>query len=450
MARKTHVQPQHKAPTVDLGIGGVRVPVHSHIAHLWETERDFAAAVGFLEAGLRGSDACVVIGSRADNERIRSLLGERGIDVAGFKAHKRLRFLERSPSARGMLKRISAACEAALAAGAPVVRLFGAVGWGREETADAELLLYEAQLAEIAQRFPCVILCLHEVRAVSGLILRHGVLATHPQTLEATGISSNPYFTPLPTFLKRHGTLAADVSERQRERATLRRQTEMLQQSYSELRALSARLRAAREEESARMAREIHDELGQLLTALRLDAAWLEKHLRASSRTTRGELSGKLQSMIGLLDAGMAAVQRIVTELRPGILDQLGIEAAVEWYVGEFQRRTGIACTLRSSLGDAALDGDHSTALFRILQEALTNVARHAEATAVEIRLAAAADRIVLTVTDNGRGIAPDQIADSRSLGLLGMRERARALGGDVVVRVRTGGGTAVEASLPR
>jgi signal transduction histidine kinase len=339
--------------------------------------------------------------------------------------------------------------EAALAAGAPVVRLFGNVGWGESATPDADLLSYEAPLTEIAERFPSVILCLHEVRSLTGLILRHGVLGTHSQTLEETRILGNPYFVPLDRFLEGLGAITADLSERQREREERQRAETALQRSYQELRALSARLRSVREEESARIAREVHDGVGQLLTALAMDVSWLEKKLETCPTTLREELAGKLRDMSQLLDTAGEAVQRIVTELRPVVLDELGLEAAVEWYLAEFQQRMGIAWRLRSRLGETDLDPERSTALFRILQEALTNVARHAEATAVDIRLAAKEDRIILAVTDNGRGIPADKIADSQSLGLLGMRERARALGGDVVVRANPGGGTAVEASLP-
>jgi len=452
---KTRVQPQRKTPTVELGVAGLRIPIHSHIAYLWETEKDFAAAVGFLEAGFRGSDYCVVIGDRRDNDRVLALLEDRGVDVEGFKVRKRLSILKRSSSARRTLKRASATFEAALAAGAPVVRLFGNVGWGREsETPDAELLSYEARLTEMAERFPSVILCLHEVHSMTGLIMRHGVLGRHPQTLEEGRVLGNPYFVPLDRFLERIGAIRGDLAERQQDMAERKRAEAALQRSYEELRALSARLRAVREEESARMARAVHDEVGQLLTALRLDVAWLEQHLEpssggASSRTARKEVSGKLQSMAVLLDAAVEEVQRIAAELRPIVLDELGLEAAIEGYVEEFQSRTGISCRLQTSLGGATLDSDRSTALFRILQEALTNVARHAGATAVDVRLAAEADRLVLSVTDNGRGVPQDKVADSRSLGLLGMRERARSLGGDLGVRRNPGGGTTVEASLP-
>jgi PAS domain S-box-containing protein len=562
VATKKRAHQKRQLATVDLGIEGLRVPIHSHIAYLWESEQDFAAAVGFVEAGLRGSDYCVVIPDQLDVADILANLENRGIDVEDFKVRKRLSFIERSPWAEVMLKKISATFEAALAAGAPVVRLIGNVGWGREgEATDSELLVYEARLTEIAERFPAVIVCLHQVYSLTGMIFRHGVLGTHPQILEAGGVLGNPYFVPLDRFLAKIGAITSGIADRQRDREALRYQAEILQtifdnipvmisiydaagrlvlvnrewerilgwsleearridvlaeaypepvrhrevrefirqaerrwadfrtrtrdgdvietswarvavsdgtrigfgqditerkraevalqQSYEELRALSAQLREVREAESTRIARLVHDEVGQMLTALGMDVAWLDEKLQAYPPTVREELSGKLRSMSQLLGTTMDAVQRIVTELRPSVLDKLGLEAAFEWYVGEFQKRTGIACRLHTSLGDTIPDPDRSTALFRILQEALTNVVRHAGASAVEIRLAADAGRILLEVADNGRGIPEDRAADSRSLGLLGMRERARSLGGEITVRRIPGDGTTVEVTLP-
>lgn len=232
-----------------------------------------------------------------------------------------------------------------------------------------------------------------------------------------------------------------------------RRNAERLRQSHEGLRALSERLRAAREEEGARIAREVHDGVGQILTALRLDVGWLERQLQSlavPAAAARAALAGKLQDMSQLLDLASDAVHHVIGELRPGILDELGLAAAVEWYVAEFEKRTGIPCRLVDDMAGASLGPDQATALFRILQEALTNVVRHAAATAVDIRLAAEACRVTLEIGDDGRGIPEDKIGDSRSIGLLGMRERARALGGEVVIRRRFTAGTTVEVNLPR
>ncbi len=225
---------------------------------------------------------------------------------------------------------------------------------------------------------------------------------------------------------------------------------ERLQRSNEELHALSERLLAVREEESARIAREVHDEIAQMLAALRLDVAWLDTHLASPFAPRQPELARKLRRMSALLDNAVDVVQRIMTDLRPGILDELGLAAAADWYVRDFEERLGIACSVAFSLDDATLGRSLSTALFRILQESLANVERHAAATRVDIRLAEEEHRLLLRVSDDGRGIPPEKIRDLRSLGLLGMRERARAHGGSVAVRRGEPKGTVVEATFPR
>jgi PAS domain S-box-containing protein len=241
------------------------------------------------------------------------------------------------------------------------------------------------------------------------------------------------------------------VERELRRSAEKRRRAEArLRQSNEELRALAARVLAVREEESIRIAREVHDEVGQLLTVLCLDVAWLERKLPPVLPPAGEEVAERLRSMSRWLDTAAGAVQRIASELRPAVLDELGLEAAVEWYVDEFSKRSRISCRLRSDVAGQALDAGRSIALFRILQEALTNAARHSGAAAVEIRLGAEAGRVLLEVADDGRGIADDRIAASTSLGLLGMRERARLLGGEVTIRRNPGAGTTVAVILPR
>jgi PAS domain S-box-containing protein len=236
--------------------------------------------------------------------------------------------------------------------------------------------------------------------------------------------------------------VAHDITEQ-------RKAEERLRRSNRELRALWARLGAVREEEATRIARAVHDEVGQALTALKLDLSWVQKRL---ARRAVGEdlaLEPKLETMVALIDTTLDAVHRISTELRPGVLHELGLEAAIDWYAQEFQKRTEIACRLRSALDDAEVDSQRSTAAFRIFQEILTNVARHAAATEVEVFLGTEKGDLVLEANDNGRGIPEERISDSRCLGLLGMRERARSFGGNVAIRAAAGGGTAVSVRIP-
>ena len=216
-------------------------------------------------------------------------------------------------------------------------------------------------------------------------------------------------------------------------------------QLEDQLRELSAHVESVREDERTGIAREIHDVLGQALTALKMDLAWLAR------RTTGQEpLLEKLHAMSEATDEIIQQVRRISTELRPGVLDDLGLLAAIEWQAQEFEGRTGTLCTVESNLGDAKLPRDVSTAIFRIFQEALTNVARHAEARHVGVHLDLADNVLDLEVRDDGKGITPAQAGNPRSLGLLGIRERARRLGGRATVAAGTEGGTVVSVRVPR
>jgi signal transduction histidine kinase len=219
--------------------------------------------------------------------------------------------------------------------------------------------------------------------------------------------------------------------------------------SNRQLRALSARLQSVREEERTRIAREIHDELGQTLTGLRLDIAYLEGKLKLYGEIDKKLLESQFQSMISLVDSSIQNVRKIATELRPQVLDDLGLVPALEWQTAEFQSRTKIQCTLDTNAEDVTIDADRSTALFRILQESLTNVARHSNAKKVMVKLQVTKKSLSLTVTDDGKGIAEMNIPSLKSLGLLGMRERAHMLGGILTIKGQPGKGTTVSVELP-
>jgi signal transduction histidine kinase len=213
-----------------------------------------------------------------------------------------------------------------------------------------------------------------------------------------------------------------------------------------QLRDLASYLQTAREEERARIAREIHDEFGQVLTALKIDLSWLSKRLP----TDKLSLAQKASAMSDLIDSTIQTVRHVVTELRPGLLDDLGLAAAIEWQAQEFAERTGMDCELHLGDQDIALDRDLATAIFRIFQETLTNVVRHAEATKVGVRLEDRPEEVALIVWDNGKGVTPSELSDPKSMGLVGMRERARTLGGQVVFEGIPGQGTTVTLRMPR
>lgn len=228
---------------------------------------------------------------------------------------------------------------------------------------------------------------------------------------------------------------------------TRRKQLERrLKTSHKKLRRVSANLESVREEERKHVAREVHDELGQTLAALKIDLSWLAKRLPEEQEL----LHNKTQVMNTLVDEAIQTVKRVISELRPGILDDLGLEAAMEWQAQEFENLAGIKCEFSSGSNEIVLDQDRSTALFRIFQEALTNVARHANATKVKASVEEGRRKIVLKIRDNGNGIEKRQLYNPKAFGLIGMRERARLLGGSLKISSVSGRGTTVTLSIPR
>lgn len=216
-----------------------------------------------------------------------------------------------------------------------------------------------------------------------------------------------------------------------------------------QLRALSAHIEAAREDERTAMAREIHDELGQSLTALKMDVAWLQRRCDTAELIDKAPVSERLKLMSAMIDGVIDQVRRIAAELRPGVLDDLGLGAAIEWQAQDFSRRFGILCHVESDVQEHRFARRVSTAIFRTLQEALTNVARHAHATSVAVTLQQKDGRLRLQVVDDGVGISPAALSRPGCLGLVGMRERARQLGGSARFSARPGGGTRVSVDVP-
>jgi PAS domain S-box-containing protein len=228
----------------------------------------------------------------------------------------------------------------------------------------------------------------------------------------------------------------------------LKRAEEKLRATSEQLRALSARLQSAREEEGIRIAREIHDELGTTLTSLRWELEGVKKAI-PESVLANGELTKKLEAMVELTDTMVTVVRRIASDLRPVVLDVLGLEEAIEWQARQFQDRTGIAVNYESSGDSIGLNPAQSTAVFRIFQEALTNVLRHARATRLAVTVEEDSGVFVLMIRDNGRGITESERTGALSIGLLGMQERAHLIGGQLDVSGIEGEGTTVSLRVP-
>jgi PAS domain S-box-containing protein len=218
-----------------------------------------------------------------------------------------------------------------------------------------------------------------------------------------------------------------------------------LQESRWKLQAMYRDLQNAREEERLRIAREIHDEMGQNLTALRIDLEWLHKKLQPDQIS----LFRKVESMAAVVEQSIEMVRRISSDLRPAVLDSLGLSAAIEWYVADFEKRTEIQCELVMEPKEIRPSQPLSIELFRILQEALTNVARHSQASSVLIALKQQRDNLTLRVIDNGIGIPEDKVTDQCSFGLQGIRERASALGGELTIKGLADEGTAIRITVP-
>jgi signal transduction histidine kinase len=219
---------------------------------------------------------------------------------------------------------------------------------------------------------------------------------------------------------------------------------EKLLRSNGQLRALTGHLQFVREEERTRIAREVHDELGQALTGLKLDLSIL-----AGRPVSDRVLKRRVKEMEAQVDATILTVRRIATELRPGVLDSLGLAAAIEWQAMDFQKATGIRCQVSIHVMESIWDREFSTVCFRIFQETLTNIIRHANATQVEVVLTQADKELILMVSDNGRGISDRDVAHARSIGITGMRERVAQVGGEVSFLGVPNKGTTVTMRVP-
>lgn len=233
-------------------------------------------------------------------------------------------------------------------------------------------------------------------------------------------------------------SLIHDITEREKGDAILKR-------SYKQIRQLSEHLQNIREQERTHIAREVHDELGGQLTVIKMDVSWLNQKLDTGNVTIRR----RVQNLLKLVDATLNAVRRIAGDLRPSLLDNLGLVAAVEWQLKSFGKRSGVRITFKKPKEEPQLSDQAKNGLFRIFQESLTNVARHADAKSIKVELSLTNNQILLSIIDDGRGFEYDKVARDKTLGILGMKERAEMMGGTYTITSREGKGTMVTVNLP-
>jgi len=426
-------------------VGGIRL--HEHLCLIYETpEEQFAAAVPFLRSGLDRGEKCLYVADEDSGTAVLNALRKAGTDVD---RHLRSGTLIRTnkpesdvqPGRLDLDWWIDYLSQSLQGAGdsrfSGLKTWLGEMTWTLEEKLLPEKLIeFEAKISRFVRQHEVRALCqYYRNRFSPDLIL--DVIRTHPVVVYGGIICKNPYYVPPEEFLK------PDQPSLEVER--LLNNMLAAEQSLGQLRALAGRLQTVREEERTRAAREIHDELGQALTAIKLEFTALLRELPANQEPVRQ----RSQSILNLLDEGIQSIRRIATELRPGILDDLGLAAAVEWVAKEFQTRTGTKVHVSLPNVEIAMDPERDTALFRILQETLTNVARHASATQVDVRLAKEDGTLILEVRDNGKGIRQDQLSGGKSFGVLGMQERAVMLGGEINITGIPGKGTTVSVRIP-
>ncbi len=584
--------------TVALGIHDWRVPIHSHISYLWTSPEEFADTAGFLEAGLRGEDHCLLVGSNNTSGRILSLLGERGFDVEALQATGRLSHFRGARSADAMLATFGAELERAVAAGAPLVRFLGVPAWGDADWPDDESLLsVESSVNALARRYPTVIVCGYDVRSLPGTTLDRAGVGTHPLVLtagqlidSADSVSASAFVTSLAYAVQgqaeRRRVEEALAAERARLdsitdaalsylglddllrellarlRTALRAEfasvrlidedahvltlravdgvpfarlasvriplesaqpitvdapyvvndlppppagsdnwyarvwsvvglplragmgvplrvegrtigvldvastrtpfteedqrllrvvadrvapsiergwlVETVEESRLRMAALSQRLVEVQETERRDIARELHDEVGQVLTGLLFRIAG------------HGAGGGSPQEeMTAIVNDLISRVRDLSMNLRPPMLDDLGLLPALTWQIDRFETQTGIRVEFRHADLDRRFDPQVEITTFRFVQEALTNVARHAGVTRAKVNMRAGAESLGVRIEDEGRGFDVGPALAARSSGLNGMRERSRLAGGSLDIDSEPGRGTRLSLVLP-
>ena len=428
------------------------IPWGTHICHFYETPDDLLdILIPYFKAGLDGNEHCIwIVFDPLDKKRAKQSfeLAVPGADrriAAGdieILAHTQWYLHDGVFDGRRVIPAWKQKLAQSLARGYSGMRVNGNETWLTEQDWK-DFSQYERELNQMIVNERMIVLCTYPLAVSSGSEI-FDVAGTHQFAIAKRHGNWEVVESPLLRQTKEELSALKDELE---DRVTQR--TLALGEANDRLRSLSASIQRAREQESARISREIHDQLGSAFTSLRWDLEGLDRSLSdLSGPYDPDERKHKIAAMMRLTDQAVDTVRRIASELRPSILDDLGLVEAVDWQARQFQARTGIICRFECLLESADLSPEQSTAVFRIVQEALTNVLRHAKATQVDIVMEQWEGSLVVTITDNGRGITQDQKTSRWSLGPLGMQERAMMVGGIMEVAGEEGKGTRVAVSI--
>jgi signal transduction histidine kinase len=452
------------------------LPWGAHFCYFYETKQDLLdILIPYFKTGLENKEFCLWVISNSElltveeaTSALRNALpdldryvAERSIEVVG---HNDWFLSGKTFDPYNVANRFKKKLNEALERGYAGMRVNGSPAWLRG-AGPKELRKFEAELDKLFPNERTIASCTYPLASI-GADEIFDVVRTHqfaiarrqgeweiietPELIQAKAEITSLNEELEQRVIERTKELRATNNELRREITERNRAEERLRATSEQLRKLSASIQSAIEEERTHIARELHDELGSALTALRWGLDEISGMLSTTMPSAEiAKVPLKIATLTTLIDATFETVRRISSELRPGILDEAGLVAAIEWAAKQFESRTGIMCRVKSSVENVHLSREQSTAIFRIFQEALTNVLRHAQATRVEITIKETAGEFVLTISDNGRGLAASELSGSESLGLLGMRERAHLIGGEINIKGTEGLGTVITVRVP-
>jgi signal transduction histidine kinase len=452
------------------------MPWGAHFCYFYETKQDLLdILIPYFKTGLENREFCLWVISNSElltvqeaTSALRNALpdldryvAERSIEIVGhddwflngdtFDLHK-------------VANRFKEKVNEALARGYAGMRVNGSPAWLRDKGLQ-ELRKFEEELDKSFPNERIIASCTYPLAQIRGddvfdvarthqfaIARRQGEweVIERPELIQAKHEIKRLNEQLEQRIIERTEELGTTNQELRREITERNRAEEKLKATSEQLRALSAALQSTREEERTRIARELHDELGSALTGLRWDLEEIDGLLSAAAtKTDMVELPEKMVTILRLVDDMVDTVRRISSELRPSILDDMGLVATIEWAAKQFEVRTGIIARFESSVENIELTREQSTAIFRIFQEALTNVLRHADATRIDVTMKEQKGTFVLQVRDNGKGMREADKSGTETLGLLGMRERAHLIGGEVSITSAKGQGTVVTVQVP-